>query len=451
MSGKRVCLIGAGPSGMSVLYHASKLRKQGKNVPEIVCYEKQSNYGGLWNYTWRTGLGEFGEPVHGSMYHSLWSNGPKEALEFPDYTFEDHFGKPIPSFPPREVLFDYLQGRWKRVENLQSYIKFNHVVRSVQYNIESDDFSVTVKDLINDKNLASEKFDFVIVGTGHFSTPNVPSFPGIDKFPGRVMHSHDFREAVEFKGKRLLIVGSSYSAEDIALQCIKYGATSVICSWRTKPMGFHWPSEITERPLLTKIEGSTCYFKDNTESDVDAIILCTGYLHHYPFLADDLRMRSANILYPSDLYKGLVWMKSGNKKLMYIGAQDQWYTFTMFDAQGLWIGKYLSNEISIPDYETMEMSSKEWIERCQKIKDSYDVVKFQTDYVVDIANEANYGYDLDVADIFNKWVGHKDECIMTYRDKSFVSKFTGKASPKPVQQFMNAFDDSLEAYISQCK
>ena len=45
------------------------------------------------------------------MYRNLWSNGPKEALEYPDYTFDEHFGKPIASFPPREVLFDYLQGK----------------------------------------------------------------------------------------------------------------------------------------------------------------------------------------------------------------------------------------------------------------------------------------------------------------------------------------------------
>ena len=51
-----------------------------------------------------------GEPVHGSMYRYLWSNGPKEALEFPDYTFEKHYKRAIPSFPPREVLFDYLKG-----------------------------------------------------------------------------------------------------------------------------------------------------------------------------------------------------------------------------------------------------------------------------------------------------------------------------------------------------
>ena len=37
-------------------------------IPDIVCYEKQSSFGGLWNYSWRTGTDEHGETVHGSMY-----------------------------------------------------------------------------------------------------------------------------------------------------------------------------------------------------------------------------------------------------------------------------------------------------------------------------------------------------------------------------------------------
>ena len=37
-------------------------------MPEVTCYEKQSDWGGLWNYSWRTGTDENGEPVHGSMY-----------------------------------------------------------------------------------------------------------------------------------------------------------------------------------------------------------------------------------------------------------------------------------------------------------------------------------------------------------------------------------------------
>ena len=55
MAQKRVALIGAGPCGMSILYNLEQLRKKGVDVPEVICFEKQSNWGGLWNYTWRTG------------------------------------------------------------------------------------------------------------------------------------------------------------------------------------------------------------------------------------------------------------------------------------------------------------------------------------------------------------------------------------------------------------
>ena len=46
-------------------------------------------------------------------------------------------------------------------------------------------------------------------------------------FPGRILHSHDFRDAEEFRGKNVIVLGSSYSAEDVALQCYKYGAKTV--------------------------------------------------------------------------------------------------------------------------------------------------------------------------------------------------------------------------------
>ena len=117
------------------------------------------------------------------MYRYLWSNAPKEALEFPDYQFEQHFGKQIPSFPPREVLLNYLQGRWK-VYNLRRFIKFRHVVREVKYNPATDDFSVRAKRLQEDAVLPAEKFDYVINATGHFSVPNVPEFEGFERFNG---------------------------------------------------------------------------------------------------------------------------------------------------------------------------------------------------------------------------------------------------------------------------
>jgi len=73
----KIAVIGAGPSGLSQLQAFQSAAEKGAAIPEIVCYDKQQNWGGLWNYTWRTGLDEYGEPVHGSMYRHLWTNGPK--------------------------------------------------------------------------------------------------------------------------------------------------------------------------------------------------------------------------------------------------------------------------------------------------------------------------------------------------------------------------------------
>jgi len=449
---KRVCVIGAGPSGLSVLCWFSKMKRDGKEIPEVVCYEKQSNWGGLWNYTWRTGMDQHGEPVHGSMYRYLWSNGPKECLEFPQYTFEEHFGKPIPSFPPREVLFDYLKGRWNK-EQIKHYIKFNTVVRDVKYNKDTDDFTVLVKDLKNDQVLDVERFDYVMVCSGHYSVPNVPDFTGIEKFPGRVMHAHDFREANEFAGKRLLLIGSSYSAEDIALQCIKYGAKQVICSWRTKPMGFNWPAEVTERPLLMRLDGNTAFFKDGSQADVDVVMMCTGYLHSYPFLREDLRLKCPNVLYPPNLYKGIVWQNGGNNKLLYVGVQDQYYTYTMFDVCGLWAVKYVQQEISLPDKTTMDKNWRAWVDRNKQLADCYQEIKFQTDYVMEISGDCggDYPFNIDVTDIFNAWEDDKHNDVLTYRDKSFASKFTGTKSPIHHTTFMKALDDSLETFMHQKK
>ena len=229
------------------------------------------------------------------------------------------------------------------------------------YNDDTDDFSVVVKSLVEDKDLPVQKFDYLIVATGHFSVPNVPFFPGIEEFPGRVMHSHDFRNAYQFQGQTLLVVGSSYSAEDIALQNLKYGAKKIICSYKTRPMGFKWPPEITERPLLTKIEGKTVHFKDGSTADVDAIILCTGYYFHFPFLEERLRLKAMNILYPAGMYKNVLWTEAGNNKVFYIGMQNQYYSYTMFDAQAKWTVNCIMGELKLPDKEAMKRDIEKWI------------------------------------------------------------------------------------------
>ncbi|MBU6425426.1 MAG: NAD(P)/FAD-dependent oxidoreductase [Rhodospirillales bacterium] len=442
----RVAIIGAGPSGLAQLRAFEAAEKQGLELPEIVCFEKQADWGGIWNYTWRTGLDEYGEPVHGSMYRYLWSNGPKEALEFADYSFEEHFGRPIPSYPPRAVLWDYIVGRVTK-GNLRRFIRFRSPVRDVVYDEDSGKFTVTVRDLVND-HLYSEIFDHVVVASGHFSTPNVPEFPGLEKFPGRVLHAHDFRDATEFAGKSVLCVGSSYSSEDIGTQCYKYGAKEITFSYRTRPMGFAFPAAFSEVPLLMKLEGKTAHFKDGTTKEVDAVILCTGYQHHFPFLPDDMRLKTNNRLWPLGLYKGVVWEK--NPKLLYLGMQDQYYTFNMFDAQAWYARDVILGKAVLPPLEDMQADSKAYREREQSTANASEDIDFQCAYIRDLLGLSDYpDFKPEVmAEQFKEWKHHKEEDVLTYRHHSFPSVITGNMAPPLHTPWMDQKDDSLDSFLA---
>ncbi len=445
---KRVAVLGAGPSGTAMLRAFQSAQAKGAEIPEVVCYEKQSDWGGLWNYTWRTGVDEFGEPVHGSMYRYLWSNGPKEGLEFADYTFEEHFGKPIASYPPREVLADYIKGRMEKA-GVRQWCKFNHAVRWVEYDPETEKFTVTVKDLKADK-VFDDVFDHVVCATGHFSYPNVPYFEGLESFNGRVLHAHDFRDAVEFKDKDILIIGTSYSAEDIGSQCWKYGCKSVTVSHRTAPMGYKWPENWEEVPLLQKVEPNsrTVVFKDGTTKKVDAIILCTGYKHHFPFLPDDLRLKTANRLASADLYKGVVWVH--NPKMFYLGMQDQWYTFNMFDAQAWWVRDAILGRIEIPpDKAVLLKDVEDRVAAEDALEDDYACIAYQGAYTGELIAETDYpSFDIEGAnEAFYKWKKHKKENIMAFRDNGYKSVMTGTMAPKHHTPWVDCLDDSMADYL----
>ena len=440
---KRVAVIGAGPSGLAVLRAFQTAKANGDEIPEIVCFEKQDNWGGLWNYTWRTGLDQYGEAVHGSMYRYLWSNGPKEGLEFADYSFEEHFGKQIASYPPRSVLFDYIEGRIKKTD-VRDWIKFSTAVKNVE---ESDGgFTVTTCDLTT-SNTNVGYFDHVIVCSGHFSTPNMPSFDGFERFPGRILHAHDFRDATEFQGKDVLLIGTSYSAEDIGSQCWKYGAKSITVSHRTAAMGYDWPANWEEVPLLTKVDGQTAYFKDGSSKTIDAIVLCTGYLHYFPFMEDKLRLVTANRLATADLYKGVAFIH--NPKIHYIGMQDQWFTFNMFDAQAWWSRDVIMGRIDLPAQKDMISDVNDRVAREDAGQDDYDAIWYQGDYVKELIDETDYpSFDVEGAcKVFKEWKGHKKQDIMTFRDNSYKSVITGSMAPIHHTPWKDAMDDTIESYL----
>ncbi len=446
MKNKRVAVLGAGPSGLAQLRSFEAARLAGvENLPEVVCYEKQTQIGGMWNYTWRTGTDQNGEPVHGSMYRYLWSNGPKECLEFADYSFEEHFGEPIASYPPRAVIKDYIMGRINKQE-INKYIRFECAVRWVSFNEETKMFTVTVMNHQTGKQEVGE-FDYVVVATGHFSTPNVPEIQGIETFPGRVMHAHDFRDALEFKNKDILLVGGSYSAEDIGTQCYKYGSKSVTISYRSQALGYDWPEGISEVPLITHFEGDIAYFVDGTSKRFDALIMCTGYLFHFPFLPDSLRLITPNNLYPKNLYKGIFWQN--NPQLIYLGMQDQYFTFNMFDAQAWYARDVILDKIKLPNLDIRKADEKKWLDAYSKVETAYEEIDFQASYIRQLNDATDYPeFQVEKqSEVFKEWKRDKKVDIMGYREKAYTSTLTNNLAPQLPQPWLEILDDSLEHFL----
>ena len=60
---QKVTIIGIGPGGLSMLRALENAAKKGEKIHEIVCFDKQENWGGFWNYSWRTGSDHYGVTV----------------------------------------------------------------------------------------------------------------------------------------------------------------------------------------------------------------------------------------------------------------------------------------------------------------------------------------------------------------------------------------------------
>ena len=215
-------------------------------------------------------------------------------------------------------------------------------------------------------------------------------------------------------------------------------------------MGFHWPENFQTVPLLKRVEGSRCIFKDGSTAEIDAIILCTGYKHHFPFLSEPLRLKTANRLWCDSLHEGVVMMK--NPRLMYIGMQDQWLTFNMFDAQAWYARDLILGRLKLPSQEIMESEFRKWRAAEEAIEPTDEAnIRFQCDYTQRLIDMTDYpNFDMEgVVQTFLEWEHNKHVNIMTFRDKPHKSIMTGTLSPVHPVPWLKATDDSIEGYVGR--
>jgi hypothetical protein len=322
---RKIAVIGAGPSGITAL--KSMVDEQ----LDVICFDKNDRVGGNWLYS--------DQPSHSSVFETTHIISSKTLSQYADFTFDD-FDPNIPDYPSHQQLAAYFQAYAMHFD-LNKFIQFKTEVRKVTRTAEGLWEIFTHFNGIDTTNF----FTDLIVCNGHHWKPRYPQYPG--KFSGQFLHSHDFKKAQDFVGKKVLVIGGGNSACDVAVETSRISEKTSI-SWRRgyriipkfffgkpsdivgkgmtwlpvklrsilsqllirifigKNVNYNLPEpdhafgathptindellyrirhgKVHPKPDIDHFEDKTVYFKDGSNESFDVIISCTGYIIAHDF------------------------------------------------------------------------------------------------------------------------------------------------------------------------
>ncbi|EYU30309.1 hypothetical protein ABFS82_01G089500 [Erythranthe guttata] len=355
---RTVAVIGAGAAGLSA---ALELRREGHSV---VVYERETQIGGTWAYTPETendpiGLDPTRKIVHTSLYASLRTNLPREVMGFQAYPFTatEKPGRDPRRFPGHREVLDYLRDFAEEFQ-LGELVRFGREVFHVGL-IDHRKWVVKSKRVnweLEEEEEENESFDAVVVCNGHYTEPRIAEIPGIDEWPGKQIHSHNYRVPDPFLDQVVVLIGSSASADDISRDIAKVAKQVHIAS-RSFPIGdigkLSGHDNIWLQSMINSVrkDGAVC-FQDGNTIYADIILHCTGYKYHFPFLeTNDILTVEENRVGP--LYKH-VFPPTLAPWLSFVGLPWKVVPFPLFEFQTKWIAGVLSGRIPLESTEEMK-------------------------------------------------------------------------------------------------
>ncbi|XP_035668474.1 dimethylaniline monooxygenase [N-oxide-forming] 2-like [Branchiostoma floridae] len=403
---KKVCVIGAGVSGLSAIKSCLEEGFQ------PTCYEQHDDLGGIWYYT------EDPRPNQGAaMFKSVVSNISKSMLSYSDFPFPED----APMYPSHERVHQYLR-EYADHFNLLPHIRFGTQVIKVE---EAKDHVTSGQWMVHTSGNGGkhETFDAVILSNGSaFGRPVSPDVPGYETFKGVKLHSYQYRTNKPFEGKRVLIVGSGNTAFDLAVDVCRVATqvdlallkgtwvvprlhkkgtpidlhafrrvySDIPVSWlngifkdfsnnrfdhdkygvagRQQPITQSTPTinddiglclasrKVSIKPQLVKLFGTSARFADGTTvGDVDAVIFATGYVNSCSFLDHELEADIKKL----DLYKLVFPTRLAHPTLALVGAgQSNGPLFPLMELQARWAARVFKGVHKLPNSDTMKANTE---------------------------------------------------------------------------------------------
>jgi putative flavoprotein involved in K+ transport len=194
---ERVVIIGAGPAGLAA---AARLGQLGVPAEILECGEGVAS-------SWR------------QRYDRLRMNTCRWNIRL----WFGRFPRRTSTFPTRDEFVRYLE----------SYVSKHDL--TVRFGVTVDRIDRVADGWRLATSAGEQMARDVIVATGHGRIPALPGWTGHHRFPGRLLHSAEYRNPSEFRGQDVVVVGSGCSGMEIAGDLAQGGAGRVRLAVRTPP------------------------------------------------------------------------------------------------------------------------------------------------------------------------------------------------------------------------
>jgi cation diffusion facilitator CzcD-associated flavoprotein CzcO len=305
-----VLIIGAGQAGLSVAYH---LRRFGLAAGrDFAIFDRGEDAGGAWQYRWE----------------SLRLGGAHRVNDLPGLAeLGLSFETADRSRPARDVVTEY----YRRFEE---HFELN-VLRPVSVqSVFNRGADLAVRTVSTEHGERETLARLLVNATGTWGAPFVPNYPGAAGFTGRQLHTAQYRDAAEFAGRRVVVVGGGTSAIGFLLEL--EGVAAGLTWAARRPIGWvhterldpegalaavamqdeaaragrALPSIVSgtgvpvsqriqagidrgilvARPMFTRVEANGVRWEDGSFTEADTILWATGFRPELRHLAP-LRLR----------------------------------------------------------------------------------------------------------------------------------------------------------------
>lgn len=197
-----IVVIGAGQAGLSSAYHLKQLGLEAGR--DFLVLDGAPQPGGAWQYRWPSLTLSTVNRVH-----------DLPGMSFADMAGDDDSVRASVAVPHYFGVYEERFGL-----NVLRPAKVGVVCeRGGRLRVETDRGLFSARGLIN--------------ATGTWEKPFIPDYPGRESFGGRQLHTQEFRQAEDFAGQHVLIVGGGISAIQLLDQISQVTRTTWVT--RTPP------------------------------------------------------------------------------------------------------------------------------------------------------------------------------------------------------------------------